>query len=292
MSRKLRTYNELEGADRSGLLSQVVAQRERVHARLKTVARVIAVMSGKGGVGKSFITASLATALARRGLAVGVLDADLHGPTTARMLGAEGPLDVSDEGVRPAVAAEGVRVMSSDLLLPEDAPLAWREPTGDGFIWRGTLEAGMLREFLGDVAWGDLDVLLVDLPPGTERLAALIEFVPGLSGILAVTIPADASRRAVARSLEVAKQRGGKILGVIENMAGYECPSCGKVAPLFHGDAAKTLAKASGAPVLASIPFDPAAQAGADGGRLRTDGAAVHGIAHLADAVMREPARP
>jgi ATP-binding protein involved in chromosome partitioning len=291
MSRKVRTYHELDGADRSGLGAQVGAQRERVRARLTSVARVIAVMSGKGGVGKSFVTATLATTLARRRLAVGVLDADLHGPTTARMLGATGPLEVTADGVRPATATEGVRVMSSDLLLPEDAPLAWREPAGDGFVWRGTLEAGMLREFLGDVAWGDLDVLLVDLPPGTERLSALIEFVPDLSGILAVTIPSDSSRRAVARALEMAKQRGARILGVIENMAGYECPSCGKVAPLFQGEAAKTLAKASGAPVLASIPFDPAAQAGADGGRLRTDGAAAHAIAHVADALMTEPAR-
>jgi ATP-binding protein involved in chromosome partitioning len=287
---RVRTYHELDGADRSGLLSQVIAQRERVQARLKSVARVIAVMSGKGGVGKSFVTAALATTLARRGLRVGVLDADLHGPTTARMLGAAGPLEVTEDGVRPATAADGVRVMSSDLLLPEDAPLAWREPSGDGYIWRGTLEAGMLREFLGDVAWGDLDVLLVDLPPGTERLSALLEFVPDLSGILAVTIPADASRRAVARALEVAKRHGAKILGVIENMAGYACPSCGKVAPLFKGEAAKALAKASGTTVLASIPFDPS-QADADAGHIKSDGAAAQAIARVADVVGEGPAR-
>ncbi|MFI5207927.1 MAG: P-loop NTPase [Gemmatimonadales bacterium] len=290
MSRRVRTYNELDGADRSGLGAQVGAQRERVRARLASVARVIAVMSGKGGVGKSFVTAALATALARRGLRVGVLDADLHGPTTARMLGAQGPLEVTDGGVRPAVAADGVRVMSSDLLLPEDAPLSWREPTGDGFIWRGTLEAGMLREFLADVAWGDLDVLLVDLPPGTERLSALMEFVPGLSGILAVTIPADASRRAVARALEMAKQHGAKILGVIENMAGYACPSCGTVAPLFKGQAARMLSRATGAPVLASIPFDPS-QSEADAGHIRSEGAAAQAIALVADALQAEPAR-
>ncbi len=137
MSRKMRTYNDLDGADRSGLLSQVVAQRERVQARLKTVARVIGVMSGKGGVGKSFVTAALATTLARRGLAVGVLDADLHGPTTARMLGAEGPLEVTDDGVRPATAAEGVRVISSDLLLPEDAPRGSRRCSSSCRISRG-----------------------------------------------------------------------------------------------------------------------------------------------------------
>jgi ATP-binding protein involved in chromosome partitioning len=290
MKRHVRTYNEVHGADRSGLLSQVVAQRERVRARLASVARVVPVMSGKGGVGKSFVTASLATNLARHGLVVGVLDADLHGPTTARMLGAEGPLEVLGDGVRPATTRDGVRVMSSDLLLPEDAPLAWREPSGDGFIWRGALEAGMLREFLADVAWGELDVLLVDLPPGTERLSALMELVPDLTGILAVTIPADASRRAVARALEVARHHGARILGVIENMAGYACPSCGKIAPLFKGAAAKVLSKAAGAPVLASIPFDPS-QADADTGLIRSDGAAAQAIARVADVVRETPAR-
>lgn len=286
----MRTYNDLDGADRSGLLSQVVAQREKVRARLQSVARVIAVMSGKGGVGKSFVTAALAQALARSGLAVGVLDADLHGPTTAKMLGAEGPLEVTEGGVNPAVTGEGVRVMSSDLLLPEDAPLSWREPGGDGFIWRGSLEAGMLREFLADVAWGDLDVLLVDLPPGTERLSALMDFVPDLTGILVVTIPADASRRAVARALEVAKRHGAKILGVVENMAGYACPSCGKVEPLFKGDAAKALAESSGSKVLASIPFDPSQQ-GADEGRIGSDGAAAEAIARVADVLKKQQAR-
>ena len=288
MSRRVRTYHEVTDPDRSGLGAQVGAQRERVRLRLASVSRVIAVMSGKGGVGKSFVTAALASILARRGARIGVLDADLHGPTTARMLGAAGPLAVTEDGVRPAVAADGVRVMSSDLLLPEDAPLAWREPSGDGFIWRGALEAGMLREFLGDVIWGELDLLLVDLPPGTERLSALIELVPGLAGVLAVTIPADASRRAVGRALETARRRGVRVLGVVENMAGYACPSCGKVAPLFAGDAARVLSQSSGSPVLASIPFDPAAQAAADAGRPAARGAAAAALAMLADAVRPE----
>jgi ATP-binding protein involved in chromosome partitioning len=265
----LRTYHELDGEDRSGLLSQVLAQRARVAARLAGVRFTVAVMSGKGGVGKSFVTAGLAGALARAGRRVGVLDADLHGPTTARMLAAPSgavQLDVTGDGVRPVTGFEGVRVMSSDLLLAEGAPLRWREPDQERFVWRGTLEAGMLREFLSDVAWGALDVLLIDLPPGTERLDALIEFVPGLSGVVAVTIPSVASLRAVRRAVEVARGRDVPILGVVENMAGTACHACGAVVPLFHGDAGAVLAGEAAAPVLARVPFDARLQAAADDG--------------------------
>jgi ATP-binding protein involved in chromosome partitioning len=282
----MRTYHELPGEDRSQLGAQVGAQRERIRERLAAVRWVLAVMSGKGGVGKSFVTAALASTLARRGRRVGVLDADLHGPSAARMLGVvAGRLDVRDDGVVPAVGAGGVRVMSTDLLLPEGAPLTWREPKHEGFVWRGTLEAGMLREFLGDVAWGELDMLLVDLPPGTERFAALVEFVPALAGVVIVTIPSDASRRAVMRSVEVARTAGAPILGIVENMAGYQCGACGSVAPLFRGDAASALAAASGAPVLASILFDADGAAGTDGEFART-GRMAAAFSDLTDALL------
>src|SRR6185503_16530429 len=162
------------------------------------------------------------------GRSIGLLDADLHGPTAARMLGVrEASLVVREGEVEPKLAPSGVRVMSSDLLLEEGAPLAWREPGHDGFVWRGTLAAGMLREFLGDVAWGRLDLLLVDMPPGSERLDTLAELVPGLAGIVVVTIPSDASYRAVKRAAEAARSRRIPILGVVENMAGWR----GKPAP-------------------------------------------------------------
>jgi len=272
---RMRTYSELADEDRSGLGSQVVAQRDRVRRRLAGVRHTIGVMSGKGGVGKSFVTASLATVLARDGRRVGVLDGDFNGPTTARMLGAKGGrLEVREDGVVPATGNAGVRVMSTDLLLPDGAPLAWREPDHDRFVWRGALEAGTLREFLGDVRWDALDVLLVDLPPGTDRLAALADLVSPFAGVLAVTIPSDSSLRAVQRALATAIRSGVRVLGIVENMAGYACASCGAVAPLFAGGAAPALAESSGAPVLASIPFDPAAQAAADGGAIAESGAA------------------
>jgi len=265
--KRIRTYHELEGTDRSDLGAQVGAQRERIEARLLGVRHVVAVMSGKGGGGKSFVTAGLATALAGAHRRVGVLDGDLHGPTAARMLGAtRDSLEVSEESVSPGLGAAGVRVMSSDLLLAEGAPLRWKEPSHDRYVWRGTLEAGMLREFLSDVRWGDLDVLLVDLPPGTDRLDALVEFVPRLAGTVVVTIPSDASYRAVRRAVEVARAASVPILGVVENMSGYRCRACAAEGPLFSGDAGARLAVEADAPLLARVPFDPRAQGAVDGG--------------------------
>jgi ATP-binding protein involved in chromosome partitioning len=264
---KIRTYHELGDADRSGLAAQVGTQHERVKSRLAAVRHVVAVMSGKGGVGKSLVTAGLAAALARGKKRVGVLDADLHGPTAARMLGAPlGALEVGEDGVAPAPSASGVRVMSSDLLLADGASLRWREPSHERFVWRGALEAGMLREFLADVRWGELDLLLVDLPPGTDRLDALVEFVPRLAGAVVVTIPSEASYRAVRRAVEAARGGGVRVLGVVENMAGYRCGTCDATGPLFVGDAGTRLAGEAGVPLLARVPFDPRVGAAADEG--------------------------
>jgi ATP-binding protein involved in chromosome partitioning len=254
---KFRTYHEVTGRDASDLGGQVARQRARVRERLADVGAVIAVMSGKGGVGKSHVTAGLASALAVEGRAVGVLDADLAGPTTARMLGAAGPVVVDATGAHPAVGRSGIRVFSTDLLLDEGAPLRWREPGSERFVWRGTLEAGALREFLADVAWGKLDLLLVDLPPGTDRLDDLAELVPDLAGLVAVTVPSEESRRAVARSLRTGMEAGLVLLGVVENMSGYACPGCGTTHPLFTGQAGEALAREFGVPLLARLPFSP-----------------------------------
>ncbi len=128
--------------------------------------------------------------------------------------------------------------MSMALLIEPDAALTWRDPADAGFVWRGTQEHAALREFLADVAWGDLDVLIVDLPPGTQRLADLHGLVPNLAGALAVTIPSAASRDAVARALDLARARELPVLGLVENMAGVRCTKCGAVSPLYTGEAA------------------------------------------------------
>ena len=240
---KYRTYHDLTEADRSGLAEQVAGQRQRVQDRLSSVKQVVAVMSGKGGVGKSYITSVLALGLARRMPGgIGVLDADLSGPTAARLLNARGPLVVDEEGVHPAVGVDGIRVMSTDLLLAEGNPMRWRGSQQDGFVWRGALEAGTLREFLGDVAWGSLDLLLVDLPPGSNRLHDLVELVPKLGGALAVTIPTDESRRSVERAMQAARDAEVPLLGVVENMSGHTCDGCGVRGPLFPGEAGRLLA--------------------------------------------------
>lgn len=259
-----RTYREVTGDDRSQLGEQVAAQRRRVDERLRDVGRVIAIMSGKGGVGKSYVTAAIARGLGRRMPgAVGVLDADLASPTTGRLLDARGPLRVDEDGVHPALGSAGVFVCSMDMLLEDGAPLAWREPASERFVWRGTLEAGALREFLADVAWGELDVLLIDLPPGTDRLDDLTELVPTLAGAIAVTIPSEESRRSVERAMRRAAQAGVPLLGVVENMSGYACAGCGAITPLHDGSAGAMLADTFGVPLLYRLPFLPGERADA-----------------------------
>jgi len=251
-----RTYREVAGADGSHVAEQVGAQRARVQRQLRTVRRIVAVMSGKGGVGKSYVTAALArSATVRWPGRVGVLDADLRSPTVARLLEARGPLVVADDSVHPAVGAGGVRVISTEFLLESGRPLRWREPEAEQFVWRGALETAVLREFLGDVQWGDLELLLVDLPPGADGVADLRTLVPQLTGALAVTIPTEEARRSVARALRAARDAGIRLLGVIENMAGYRCGDCGRIGPLFPGSAGAELAADFGIPLVARIPF-------------------------------------
>jgi ATP-binding protein involved in chromosome partitioning len=255
-----RTYHEVPGDDRSQLGAQVAAQRARVAERLADVGCVVAVLSGKGGVGKTWVSTALACGLAERGHGdIGVLDADLKSPTAARLLEASGPLSVDAHGVHPAVGTAGVRVMSTDLLLAEGAPLGWRGPEAERFVARGILETGTLREFLSDVVWGSLAVLVVDMPPDGDRIEDLLALVPDLGGVLAVTIPSEESQRSVTRALRCARDAGAPLLGIVENMSGYACGECGTVGPLFTGEAGETLARQFAIPLLYRIPFTPGA---------------------------------
>jgi ATP-binding protein involved in chromosome partitioning len=243
-----RTYHELTEPDRSGLVEQIDAQRRRVAERLAPVRRVVAVLSGKGGVGKSYVTAGLAGAVARGGRAVGVLDADLNGPTAPRLLHL--PLircTLHDDAIEPVVNAEGVKCFSMALLVEDGRPLAFRGPETESHVWRGTLEAAALREFLADVAWGALDLLLVDLPPGIPRFQELADLLPALPGVLVVTIPTPESADAVRRALRAVRERGAPCLGVIENMTGGP----------FVGEAGETLAREFSVPLLGRIPWHP-----------------------------------
>ena len=275
ISRQAATAVHLTMSDtavKSDVLGQVLAQRRDVTDRLAQIRFVVAIMSGKGGVGKSALTANLAAALAMNGRTVGVLDADIHGPSAAAMLGARGQqVIVQAGGARPAVGMAGVRVMSMDLFLQEDdLPVIWRHPGGlaaDTFVWRGTMEANALREFLADTQWGRLDYLLIDMPPGTDRFETLLRLVPGLSGVLAVTIPSQVSHLVVRRSITAAKQAGAPLLGLVENMAGLTDEAGDITGELFPGGEGETFAAQMGIPYLGKIPFDSHLSRTTDGGR-------------------------
>ena len=244
----MRTYHQLTDPDRSGLAGQITAQRRRVAERLAGVGRMVAVMSGKGGVGKSYVTAHLARALAQGGRPTGVLDADLNGPTIPRLLGTDERPAADAAGVEPAVGLDGVKCISMALLLEDGAPLAFRGPTAESFVWRGAMEAAALREFMGDVVWGSLDTLLVDLPPGIQRYTELCDILGSAPPVLTVTIPTPESRDAVRRAMRAAVERGSQLLGIVENMVGGQ----------FEGTAADELAAEFATPVLARIPWHPA----------------------------------
>jgi ATP-binding protein involved in chromosome partitioning len=266
----VKGYRDLAGDGGSNIAGQVAAQQSRLAARMAPIRATVAIVSGKGGVGKSSVTANLAAALARRGLAVGVLDADLNGPSMGKMLGVRGQaLRVEADGVRPAVSAEGIRVLSMDLLLPGDeTPVVWDAPTqAEAHTWRGAMESTALREFLADTAWGPLDVLLLDLPPGADRLPTVLDLLPGLTGAVVVTIPSGVSHLVVRKAMTLARERGARLLGLVENMAGYVCPTCGAVGPLFEGPGGETTAAQHGLPFLGRVPFDPRLAAAADRGR-------------------------
>jgi ATP-binding protein involved in chromosome partitioning len=266
----MKGYRDIAGDGGSNIVEQVVAQQARLAARMAPIRASVAVVSGKGGVGKSSVTANLAGALAQRGLAIGVLDADLNGPSMGKMLGVRGqPLRVAPDGVHPAMSAEGIRVLSMDLLLPgDDTPVVWDAPTQvEAHTWRGTMEGTALREFLADTAWGALDVLLIDLAPGADRLPTLLDLLPGLTGAVVVTIPSAVSHLVVRRAMTLARERGARLLGLVENMAGYACPTCGSVGRLFEGPGGEAMAAQHGLPFLGRVPFDPRLAAAADRGR-------------------------
>ncbi|MSR22811.1 MAG: ATP-binding protein [Gemmatimonadetes bacterium] len=257
--RKFRTYNQVDHDTGSELLEQVLDQRARLSQRLSSVGTIVAIASGKGGVGKSAVTANLAVTLASRGHAVGVVDADLNGPSLARMLGVTGQsLEDGEDGVVPAAGAAGVSVISMELFQEgADAPLRWKEPSSDTFLWQSSMETTALREFLGDVAWGVLDFLLVDVPPGTDKIRRLLELVPNLPVALMVATPSEMSRAVVARSLRMVREAEVPEVGIVANMTEYVCPACGHEEPIFTGNGVERLSSESGVSIWGRIPFDP-----------------------------------
>ena len=269
----MRTYKELPSDAGSNIIGQVTAQMDRVQKRLASVKHTVAIMSGKGGVGKSSLTANLAAALTLKGNTVGVVDADINGPTLAKMMGVrDATLGYTPAGVKPAMTALGTKLISMDLLLAEDdAPVLWNAHTQkDAFTWRSTMEVSALREFIADTEWGTLDYLLLDLPPGTDRLPNVAELIPDLGGVVVVTIPSEVSQLIVKKSVTMARDiLKVPIIGVVENMASYICQHCGEEEPLFSVD--ETLDTAFEQMLLGSIPFDPRLARSGDDGTLYLD---------------------
>ena len=254
----MKSYKELPNDAGSNIIGQVTAQANRLQKRLVSVKHTVAIVSGKGGVGKSALTANLATALTLNGNTVGVVDADINGPTLAKMMGVRNAeLAYTPTGVSPAITTLGTKLISMDLLLAEDdAPVLWNAHTQkDAFTWRSTMEVGALREFIADTEWGTLDYLLLDLPPGTDRLPNVVELIPNLGGVIIVTIPSEVSQLIVKKSVTMAHLLNVPIIGVVENMASYVCQHCGKEESLFSTEESPETAFQQ--VVLGKIPFDP-----------------------------------
>ncbi len=231
-------------------LKKIRQQEEEARRRLSKIKHKIIVLSGKGGVGKSFITANIAAALAQKGYTVGVLDADIHGPSIPKIFGVHGQsLYAGPGGIMPLMGTGNVRVVSVDLMLPnEEAAL----------IWRGPLKTGFIREVLSMVNWGEMDFLLVDLPPGTgDEALTIAQLIKDLDGAIIVTTPSDLTRIVVKKAISFCKQLNVRILGIINNMCCFICPKCGSKYYIFGKGGAAKLAQEVGLQLLADIPLDP-----------------------------------
>ncbi len=294
-------YAEIMGDGGSNVVAQVNDQVARLKRRMGQVRHKIAVMSGKGGVGKSVITVNLACLLADQGYRVGVLDADFSSLSLAKMLGVQGQrLRIESTGAEPVIGPLGVKIMSLDFLLTtEENPVTWNGPVENTFVWQGAMQASALRELLSDTDWGALDFLLLDLSPGTERLHTVAQLLPDLGGVVIVTIPSEVSYVAVNKSTILAKELNMKVLGLVENMAGYHCSNCGTVGQLFGTNyLGEKIAQSLEVPYLGRIPFDPRMAECTDRGRPfviehgdSTVATALKGIAERIEAFIKDGKR-
>jgi len=256
----MKSYNDIAGDGGSNIVEQVIEHVEKIKSRISSIKHIIAVMSGKGGVGKSSVTVNTASALAMQDFTVGVLDADINGPSIAKMTGVHSQeLRKGENGILPAEGFLGLKIMSMDLFLNDDrAPVLWDAPSQkDAHTWRGMMEATAVREFLSDTEWGTLDFLLIDLPPGADKLPNLMDIIPDLSGTIIVTIPTGISQFVVGKSIQVATNYlKTPVIGLIENMSGQICPHCGKKTSLYTSGKTEEQAGDHGVPFLGTIPFD------------------------------------
>jgi len=241
--------------------------------------RVIAVSSGKGGVGKSTVATNLAAALAARGHRVGLMDADVYGPNVPRMMGVNEPPSVVNEKIIP-LEAHGVKVISLGFLIDRDQPA----------IWRGPIVMKIVNQFLQDVAWGQLDFLIVDMPPGTGDAQLSLVQATMVHGAVIVTTPQDVAVGDALRGVKMFERVNVPVLGIVENMSWLECPHCGKPMSIFGEGGGQSLATECNLPLLAQVPLYPRVREGGDSGRPIVVGdptsAAARAIDGLAGAVV------
>jgi len=239
-----------------------VYKRARVAKALQVMAGIkhkIAVIAGKGGVGKSVVSANLATALAMRGRRVTILDHDFDGPCIPKMMGVTGEkLYITKKGIEPVKGLLGMGVVSTGLLLQDDEAMTWFHD----------LRRSATEEFLAHVNYGDIDYLVLDLPPGTSSDSVnMMTYIPDLDGAVIVTIPAEVSQIVAKKATLLCQKAKVKVLGIIENMSGYVCPDCGENFHIFHEGGGERLAKELGVPFLGCIPIDPEISFGSDTGK-------------------------
>lgn len=227
-------------------------QEEQLKRRMGEIDHKIAVISGKGGVGKSLTTVNLAVALASHGHphSVGILDADIHGPCVPKMLGMRGQQIISGiDGVSPAIGPLGIKVMSMDFLMDSD-----ESPV----VWRGPLKMHAIRQFLSEINWGELDYLLIDLPPGTgDEPLSVLQLLPDMDGVVIVTIPSEVSQIVVKKAITFSRILKIPVIGVVENMSGFVCPKCGTETEIFSVGGGQKIAMDLDVLFLGKIPLDP-----------------------------------
>ncbi|MBQ6383175.1 MAG: Mrp/NBP35 family ATP-binding protein [Clostridia bacterium] len=213
------------------------------------IKKVIAVVSGKGGVGKSLVTSLLAVLTQRNGQKAAILDADITGPSIPKMFGIRDKAMGSEEGILPVETRTGIKTMSVNLLLENDT---------DPVIWRGALIAGTVKQFWTDVLWGDVDTMYIDMPPGTGDVPLTVFQSLPVDGIIIVTSPQELVSMIVEKAVNMAKMMNIPVLGIVENMSYVKCPDCGKKIPLFGESQTAKVALEHGIPLLAQLPVDPA----------------------------------
>lgn len=243
-------------------MSEKNDEQQLLKTRLSKIRHKIAVISGKGGVGKSVVTVNLAMAFAVHGYVgrVGILDADIHGPSVPKMLGIHGQrLQAGPPGVFPAMAPMEIRVVSMDFLIAsEEIPV----------VWRGPLKMKAISQFLSEIVWGELDFLFIDLPPGTgDEPLSVMQLIPEMDGVVIVTIPSEVSQIVVKKAVTFARMLKIPVIGVIENMSGFVCPKCGEVTDIFRSGGGERISEEMGVPFLGRIPIDPEVCEDSDKGR-------------------------